>query len=126
MKNYDSNFFSKNKYYNEYYQFNTISKTISLIEAECLETPTDTTNNPKSSIKGVMCALGVITTLIVGSTWQLYRCIKVIPANSKIIQSKELSRTFLSANQQNKLAISKMTDEIETLARKNAIAKGRF
>ena len=126
MKNHNSNSSSKSRYYTEYYQLNSISETMFLIEAECLDTTADTTNNPKSSVKGIMCALGVITTLIVGSTWQLYRSLKATLVNPQITQSKKLSRTVLSENKQNQLAISKTTKEIEILTQKNAIANGRF
>ena len=108
MKNHNSNSSSKSRYYTEYYQLNSIPETMFLIEAECLDTTADTTNNPKSSVKGIMCALGVITTLIVGSTWQLYRSLKATLVNPQITQSKKLSRTVLSENKQNQLAISKM------------------
>lgn len=126
MTNNNSNFSSKRRYYTEYYQLNSIPETMSLIEAECLETPADTTDHPQSSVKGIMCALGIITTLIVGSTWQLYRSVKATPVNPQITQGKKLSRTVLSENKQNQLAISKATKEIEILTHKNAIANGRF
>ena len=126
MTSQNSDFSSKRLYYTEYYQFNNIPEYMSLIEAECLETPPDTTNNPTSSLKGVMCALGIITTLIIGSTWQLYRSVKANPVNVRITQSKKLSTTILLKKPQNQLAISKATKEIEILTQRNAIANGRF
>ena len=126
MKNNNSDFSSKPRYYTEYYQLNSIPETMLLIEAECLETPADPTDNSQSSVKGIMCALAIITTLIVGSTWQLYRSVKPTPVNPSITQGKKLSRTVLSENKQNQLAISKKTKEIEILIQKNAIAHGRL
>ncbi len=126
MKNNNSDFSSKPRYYTEYYQLNSIPKTMLLIEAECLETPADTTDNFQSSVKGIMCAFAIITTLIVGSTWQLYRSLKATLVNPQITQSKKLSRTVLLENKQNQLAISKKTKEIEILIQKNALAHGRF
>ena len=126
MKNPNFNSSSKSRYYTEYYQFNSIPETMLLIEAECLETPADTTDNPQSSIKGIMFALGIITTLIIGGTWQLYHSLKATPVNSQVTQSKKLSQTNSSRRQQNQLAISKTTNEIEILIQKNAIANGRF
>ncbi len=126
MKNNNSDFSSKPRYYTEYYQLNSIPKTMLLIEAECLETPADPTDNSQSSVKGIMCALAIITTLIVGSTWQLYRSVKATPVNPSITQGKKSSRTVLSENKQNQLAITKKTKEIEILIQKNAIVHGRF
>ena len=121
MTNNNSDFSSKPRYYTKYYQLNSIPETMLLIEAECLETPADTIDHSQSSVKGIICALGIITTLIVGSTWQLYRSVKATPVNPQITQGKKFSRTVLSENKQNQLAISKTTKEIEILIQKNAM-----
>ena len=98
MKNQNSNSFLKSRLYTEYYQLNSIPETILLIESECLEILNDTTDNQSSSLKGIMCGLGIITTLIVGTTWQVYSSVKTTPANSQITESQKLSRTVLLEN----------------------------
>ena len=94
MTNENSDFSAKRRYYTEYYQINSIPETMFLIEKEWLETTANKTKNPQSSVKGVMFALGVIITLIIGSTWQLYRSLKATPVNSQITPSTELTRTL--------------------------------
>ena len=88
MKNYNSDFSSRRRSYTEYYQLNIIPETMFLIERESLDPIPNRTNNPQSSIKGVMCALGVIIVLIVGSTWQLYRSLETTSVDPQITQSK--------------------------------------
>ena len=126
MTHYNSDFSSKRRYYTEYYQLNSIPETMFLIETECLETPADTTNNPQSSAKAVMCALGVIITIIVGSTWYLYRSLKATPINSQITPSTELSRTSLPERKQDRPTVSKTTSSIEILTLRNGIANSKF
>ena len=91
MTNDNSDFSAKRRSYTEYYQLNSIPETMFLIEAESLNSTADTKNNPRSSAKGVMFALGVIITLIIGTTWHLYRSLKVTPVNSQVTPSTELS-----------------------------------
>ncbi len=126
MKNQNSNSSSKSRYYTEYYQFNSIPETMLLIEAECLENPADTTDNPQSSIKGIMCALAIITTLIIGGTWQLYHSLKATPVNFQVTQSKKLSKTNLSRREQNPPETLKATKDIEILILKNTISKSKY
>lgn len=125
MKKHNLNSSAKSKFYTEYYQLNSMPETMFLIEAECLDKIADTTNNPKSPVKGVMCALGIITTLIVVSTWQLYRSVETTPVTPQINQSQKLFRTVLLGNIQNQIT-SKATQEIEILTQKNIIANGKF
>ena len=122
MTNNNSDFSSKPRYYTEYYQLNSIPETMLLIEAEYLEIPAKTTDSSQSSLKGVMCALGVMMALIFGSTWQLFRSLDAVPDHPHATKEDRLSRIIIPRDRQDKLAIK----EIEILIQKNAIANGKF
>lgn len=98
MINHDSSFLAKSRYNSKYYPLNSIPETQYLIEAELLETTADKTNIKQSSVKEVMFALGVIVTLIVGTTWYLYSSLKTTPINSLVTEQTEILKTVSSAN----------------------------
>ena len=92
----NSDFSASSRYHSKYYPLNSISETQFLIEAKLLENSADNTDIPASSVKGVMFALGVIITLIVGTTWNLYSSLKTTSINSQATEQTELLETLSS------------------------------
>ncbi|VEP15746.1 hypothetical protein H1P_3660005 [Hyella patelloides LEGE 07179] len=130
-----SNFFSELEF-TGYYRLNSVPETMALIEAECFHTLADT-NNSHADAKGIIFALGFISTIIVLSGVQLHRSLKVTPINSKITKPQTLStfdtKKISTLRSERKLkrvqslqTLDWSTDKIEILTIKNAVALGRF
>ena len=91
MTDYHSDFSSPPRYYKEYYRLNSVPEALSLIEAECLDTPEDTiirTTSTESRQKGIIYGLGIIATLLMIGGFQLASLKEVTTANPQITTSE--------------------------------------
>ena len=134
MKNNHSDFSSEPKF-TRYYQLNSVPEAMSLIEAECFDTPADTTTKTESNAKGIIFGLGMTATLILLSMVQLYRSLEVTPANLEFTQSRESSASNIEATNIPERKFNSLpthqrmvgsADKIEILMLQDAITKSRF
>lgn len=89
MTLYHSHFSSPLRYYKRYYPLNTDSKALFLLEAESLDTPTDSTPQTKSSShKALIFGWGVLATLLIVGGFQFARLKDAPPANLPLSPSE--------------------------------------
>lgn len=93
MRDNKSDFLSKIEF-DKYYRLDSIPETSFLAERECFKISADTTDNTRSSEKGIMIfALGSIAAVSLFSMIQLCRSLNITPAKFEITS---LQKTYTS------------------------------
>lgn len=75
---------SQPEYHDQYHRLDSVPKALFLIEAECLDTPTDTTAHNEFRQKAIVFGLGMLTILLIIGGFQLSRSQDVTPGTSEV------------------------------------------